>query len=183
MGFTPCPEGEPCAPFDEAPLACAPGLQALISDGTDCGPIDAADLLPIHAFAQGSVTGEVIVSTAAAGISASALNTLNISNPNCLKDGVLKCSLRASIELCPDIGATMTATPVLGGGAVPSQVITFESDAVEATCATFAIAFSETDLALIAPAGATSASFGFQIEGDGTATISDWYTECEVIPV
>lgn len=110
--------------------------------------------------------------------------TISLANPNCLTDGVVKCRLTGSVTLCPSAGATISATPIVNGVALTEQTVAYESDAIEATCATFPVSFPITDLGtVLAPAASATHDFAWEVTGIGDATFSDWQTECEVIPV
>ena len=109
--------------------------------------------------------------------------SVEISNPNCAVDGVVRCSMRGSAKICIPDGETadISVVPVLDGVELADQALGLE--ATGAMCTTIPVAFSVTDLASpLAPGASTTKTFGWRVAGGvGTVELSDWVSECEVI--
>jgi hypothetical protein len=109
--------------------------------------------------------------------------SVEISNPNCAVDGVVRCSMRGSVKVCIPDGETsdITVVPVLDGVELADQALGLQ--ATGAMCTTIPVAFSVTDLANpLAPGDTATKTFGWRVAGGlGTVELSDWVSECEVI--
>lgn len=114
---------------------------------------------------------------------------VTVTNSNCNKDGVVRCSVQASITICGDGDFDHTVTPLFNGVPVPYQTVGLSSASTSATgetCSTYAVAFSVTDFAnVLAPGASVTNEFAFDASatGDGSFELSDWTAECEVIHI
>lgn len=120
--------------------------------------------------------------------------SIDITNTNCNVDGVVRCVMTGSVQVCVDdvsVATEVTVVPVVDGVEITSQAVGLSLPAwlsdTGPACTTFAVSFPITDLAdVLAPGDQSTATFGWRASataGTATVTTSDWSTECELIHV